>query len=211
MEHKSTSDKLAAVRAGVNPSRPAQMPTHGTGSSDYGWSIGLTRSRTNYEQKVSATDPREIQIALTEFWRKLAIEVSVACAGKSWNVLAIDATVDNGTISGTAFNFTDRAAKTIDIRNMPCHVNVTLFVPYWEEQWYQLGESEPSDEAWEQSAANLESIVYDQIEFAANQEPARAALIELKKSVPFDIWVQPHDSPESGRFIEIPFDGLERI
>jgi hypothetical protein len=203
MEPKTTSEKLAAIRSGHNPPLPAQMPTHGTGASDDVWSVRRTKSITNYEREVSATDPREIQIALTEFWRKLAIEIGASCAGKSWNVLAVDATLDYGSIGGTAFNFTDRNSKTIDIRNMPCHVNITLFIPYWEQQWYRLDESEPNDTEWEQSAAKLESIVYDQIEFAVHQEPARSALIELRKTSQFDIWVQPHDSPESGRFIEI--------
>lgn len=204
MEPKTTSEKLAAIRSGHNPHRPVQLPTHGTGMSDYCWTIRRTQSITNYEREVSATDPQEIQIALTEFWRKLAIEVGVACAGKSWNVLAVDATLDYGSISGTAFNFADRVSKDIDIQNMPCHVNVTLSIPYWEVQWHQLGEAEANDVEWEQSAARLESIVYDQIEFAVHQEPARSALIELRKTTQYEIWVQPHDSPDRGRYIEIP-------
>ncbi len=57
---------------------------------------------------------------------------------------------------------------------------------------------------WESAAAELQSLVYDQIERAAVQEPARSALDELRKACQFDIWGQPNDSPESGRLIKLP-------
>ncbi len=36
------------------------------------------------------------------------------------------------------------------------------------------------------------------------QERALTALTELGKQNRFEIWVQPHDLPGTGRFIEIP-------
>ncbi|MBS0203909.1 MAG: hypothetical protein JSS49_13470 [Planctomycetes bacterium] len=200
MMEKSTSEILAAIRSGQNSTRPAQLTIHGTGSSENGWAIRQTQTNTYYEKTITTIDELQIQRELTEFWRKLAIEVGASCAGKPWNVLAVDATLDYGSIGGSATTFTDRAARTFDTTTTPCRASVSLFIPHWESLWYDLEDENESD--WEKAAAALESSVYDQIQIAATQEPARSALDELRKKSQFEIWVQPHDSPESGRFIE---------
>lgn len=199
----TTSDILAAIRSGNHPARPTEVPTHGSGSSDDGWTVRRTQSTTSYEKEFSSVDEKQIRRELIEFWRKLAHEVGISCAGKVWNVLAVEATLDFGRIGGTAFVFRDRETRTFDIHAKPCSVNVSLSIPHWETMWLELGDpGEPGGE-WEKSATALESSVYDQIQWAATQEPAHAALKQLRTVTPFDIWVQPHDSPESGRFIEI--------
>lgn len=202
----TTSEILAAIRSGNHPARPTELPTHGSGASDDGWTVRRTQSTTYYEKDVSSVDEEQIHRELTEFWRKLAHEVGIASAGKFWNVLAVEATLDFGRIGGTAFVFSDRETKAFDIHAKPCSVNVTLSIPHWEAMWWELGDpGEPGGE-WEKSATALESSVYDQIQLAATQEPAHSALKELRRAMPFDIWVQPHDSPGSGRFIEISGD-----
>ena len=139
MTNQSNDKILAGIQSGHNSDRPTQSQIHGTGKTDGGWTVRPNPSGAHYQKKESSTDFGHIQRALTEFWRKLAMEVGVVCAGTSWNVLAVEATMDFGKISGTAFTFVDRVTKQIDIQNIRCHVNVTLSIPHWETLWYGLG------------------------------------------------------------------------
>ena len=204
MTNQSNDKILAGIQLSHNPDRPTQSQIHGTGRTDGGWTVRPNPSGAHYQKKEPSTDIGHIQRALIEFWRKLATEVGASCAVSSWNVLAVEATMDFGKISGTASRFFDRTTKRFDTGNIPCPVNVTLTIPLWETMWYGLGVPGENAADWEREATHMESTVYDQIQNAAWQEPALTALIELRKRATFEIWVQPHDSPTSGRFIEIP-------
>lgn len=186
----------------TNEPNPPQA--HETGTANDVWTVRPNPWGVHYQKREPSTDVRQIERALIEFWRKLATEVGASCAVSSWNVLAVEATMDFGKISGTANTFADRTTKRFDTGKLPCPVNVTLTIPHWETMWYGLGIPGENATDWERAATQMESTVYDQIQNAAWQEPVLTALIELRKRVPFDIWVQPHDSPTTGRFIEIP-------
>ncbi len=204
MTNQSDDEILTANQSGKIPDLPTPSQTYGTGSADDGWTIRPNPHGVHYQKRESSTDVRQIERALTEFWRKLATEVSTSCAVSSWNVLAVEATIDFGKISGTANTFVDRTTKRVDTGNISYSINVTLTIPHWETMWYGLGVPGENATDWERAATQMESMVYDQIQNAAWQEPALTALIELRKRATFEIWVQPHDSPTSGRFIEIP-------
>ncbi len=95
MAQETTAEILAAIKAAKNPPRPKELPIHVTGGSECGWTVSTSQTTTRYDKEESSSDDEQIQLALTEFWRKLAVEVGAACHGKYWNALCVEATMDD--------------------------------------------------------------------------------------------------------------------
>lgn len=199
MNKPSTADILAAARAAKKLPIP-QVEVFGTCGTEGGWSVHAQNLRTRYHQEHSSSDSQEVQRVLCEFWRKLAIELSAVADVFPWNAVLVEADLDYGSISGTAFLLNNFDFREINTKVRGCPVSVNVSISHWEDLLDQV----PEGPNWDAEVTRLYGATYADIEAALRQEPAASAMSALRKQREFRLWIQPHEGPELGRWIPVP-------